>query len=137
AGPAAGRRGVRRGPRRGIGPRGSPTGPPPTRSRRTRRCTARCRRPCRPWSRVRHAVARRSRLDAELVRRGLARSREQAAELVSAGRVEVRGTPASKPAALVDPADPVRVTGATEGYVSRGAYKLAGALAASGVPVEG
>ena len=82
-------------------------------------------------------MARRTRLDAELVRRGLARSREQAAELVSAGRVEVRGTPASKPAALVDPADPVRVTGATEGYVSRGAHKLAGALAASGVPVEG
>ena len=44
-------------------------------------------------------MARRIRLDAELVRRGLARSREQAAELVAAGRVEVRGTVASKVAA--------------------------------------
>jgi len=77
-------------------------------------------------------VARRTRLDAELVRRGLARSRDQAAELVSAGRVEVRGMPARKPAALVDPADPVRLLGAdpADGYVSRGAHKLAGALAA-------
>jgi 23S rRNA (cytidine1920-2'-O)/16S rRNA (cytidine1409-2'-O)-methyltransferase len=77
-------------------------------------------------------MARRTRLDAELVRRGLARSREQAAELVAAGRVEVRGAVAGKPAAMVDPADPVRVTGEDDGYVSRGAHKLIGALAAFG-----
>jgi 23S rRNA (cytidine1920-2'-O)/16S rRNA (cytidine1409-2'-O)-methyltransferase len=87
-------------------------------------------------------MARRTRLDAELVRRGLARSREQAAALVSAGRVEVRGSPASKPAAMVDPADPVRVvdTRDEDGYVSRGAHKLAGALAvfsAQGLTVAG
>jgi 23S rRNA (cytidine1920-2'-O)/16S rRNA (cytidine1409-2'-O)-methyltransferase len=77
-------------------------------------------------------MARRNRLDAELVRRGLARSREQAAALIEAGRVEVRGAPARKVAAQVDPADPVRVTGAgpRDEYVSRGGYKLAGALAA-------
>jgi 23S rRNA (cytidine1920-2'-O)/16S rRNA (cytidine1409-2'-O)-methyltransferase len=76
-------------------------------------------------------MARRTRLDAELVRRGLARSREQAAALVSSGRVEVRGSPASKPAALVDPADPVRVVDGRpeDEYVSRGGHKLAGALA--------
>ena len=77
-------------------------------------------------------MARRARLDAELVRRKLARSREQAAQLVEAGRVQVRGTVARKVAAMVDPADPVLVTGedpATE-YVSRGGHKLAGALAA-------
>jgi 23S rRNA (cytidine1920-2'-O)/16S rRNA (cytidine1409-2'-O)-methyltransferase len=76
-------------------------------------------------------MARRYRLDAELVRRGLARSREQAVELVAAGRVEVRGAPAAKPAALVDPADPVRVLGSDAGaeYASRGGHKLAGALA--------
>ncbi|GIG92340.1 TlyA family RNA methyltransferase [Plantactinospora endophytica] len=77
-------------------------------------------------------MARRIRLDAELVRRGLARSREQAAALVEAGRVQVRGVRAQKVAAMVDPADPVRVLGAdpsTE-YVSRGGHKLAGALAA-------
>jgi 23S rRNA (cytidine1920-2'-O)/16S rRNA (cytidine1409-2'-O)-methyltransferase len=77
-------------------------------------------------------MARRARLDAELVRRKLARSREQAAQLVEAGRVRVRGVVAGKVAAMVDPADPVLVTGedpATE-YVSRGGHKLAGALAA-------
>ena len=40
----------------------------------------------RPESRV-----RRARLDAELVRRGLARSREDAAELIAAGRVTISG----------------------------------------------
>jgi 23S rRNA (cytidine1920-2'-O)/16S rRNA (cytidine1409-2'-O)-methyltransferase len=85
-------------------------------------------------------MARRARLDAELVRRKLARSREQAAALVEAGRVQVRGTVARKVAAMVDPADPVLVTGAdpsTE-YVSRGGHKLAGALAAfEGLDVRG
>jgi 23S rRNA (cytidine1920-2'-O)/16S rRNA (cytidine1409-2'-O)-methyltransferase len=85
-------------------------------------------------------MARRTRLDAELVRRGLARSREQAAALVSAGRVEVRGTRAGKPAAMVDPADPVRVVDGdpADEYVSRGGHKLAGALAAfAALPVSG
>jgi 23S rRNA (cytidine1920-2'-O)/16S rRNA (cytidine1409-2'-O)-methyltransferase len=84
-------------------------------------------------------VARRIRLDAELVRRGLARSREQAAELVAAGRVEVRGTIASKVAAMVDTADPVVVRGPdpTDDYVSRGGHKLAGALATFGRGPDG
>lgn len=83
-------------------------------------------------------MARRIRLDTELVRRGLARSRAQAAELVAAGQVRVRGVPAGKPATLVDPADPVVVEAATpdRGYVSRGGHKLAGALASlDGPPV--
>jgi len=72
------------------------------------------------------------RLDAELVRRGLARSREHATELISAGRVQVRGVAAGKPATSVDPDTPVRVIEDTDdpGYVSRGGHKLAGALAA-------
>src|SRR5256885_13017213 len=75
-------------------------------------------------------MVRRTRLDAELVRRGLARSREQAVALIEAGRVEVRGTAARKPAALVEPAGPVRVRddGGPQ-YASRGGDKLAGALA--------
>jgi 23S rRNA (cytidine1920-2'-O)/16S rRNA (cytidine1409-2'-O)-methyltransferase len=79
-------------------------------------------------------MARRTRLDAELVRRGLARSREQAAALVEAGRVQVRGVLARKVAAMVDPADALRVTGENPAleYVSRGGHKLAGALAAFG-----
>jgi 23S rRNA (cytidine1920-2'-O)/16S rRNA (cytidine1409-2'-O)-methyltransferase len=75
-------------------------------------------------------MARRNRLDAELVRRGLARSREQAATLVAAGRVEVHGTRVLKPAAMVDPAEAVRVVETErDEYVSRGGHKLAGALA--------
>ncbi|MET8655411.1 S4 domain-containing protein, partial [Nocardia aurea] len=43
-------------------------------------------------------MARRARVDAELVRRGLARSREHAVELIGAGRVLIAGTVAVKPA---------------------------------------
>src|SRR2546428_76701 len=78
-------------------------------------------------------MARRTRLDAELVRRGLARSRELAVALIEAGRVEVRGTVARKPAAMVDPAEPVRVReDGTAQFASRGGHKLAGALAVFG-----
>ncbi len=80
-------------------------------------------------------VPRRLRLDAELVRRGLARSRDHAAELIADGRVSVSGTRATKPStgvttdvALLVAADPAIPGG--EEYVSRGAHKLAGALAA-------
>jgi 23S rRNA (cytidine1920-2'-O)/16S rRNA (cytidine1409-2'-O)-methyltransferase len=71
------------------------------------------------------------RLDSELVRRGLARSREHAAELIAAGRVEVRGAPATKAATGVDIDAPVRVRAdaADPDYASRGGHKLAGALA--------
>jgi 23S rRNA (cytidine1920-2'-O)/16S rRNA (cytidine1409-2'-O)-methyltransferase len=72
------------------------------------------------------------RLDAELVRRGLARSREHAVALISAGRVEVRGVVGSKPASGVDLDTPVRVLPdeSDPDYASRGGFKLAGALAA-------
>ena len=74
---------------------------------------------------------RRLRLDAELVRRGLARSREQAAELISAGRVRVDGGVATKPSTAVttDLALVVRDDPDKPDYVSRGGHKLAGALA--------
>jgi 23S rRNA (cytidine1920-2'-O)/16S rRNA (cytidine1409-2'-O)-methyltransferase len=77
-------------------------------------------------------VAQRRRLDAELVRRGLARSRAHAGELVASGRVLLEGRPAGKVATQVDPAAPivVRVDDDTPEYVSRGGHKLAGALAA-------
>ncbi len=70
------------------------------------------------------------RLDVELVRRGLARSRDQAAALIATGRVEVRGVVAVKPASGVEPATPIRVAADTDdpGYASRGGHKLAGAL---------
>jgi 23S rRNA (cytidine1920-2'-O)/16S rRNA (cytidine1409-2'-O)-methyltransferase len=77
-------------------------------------------------------VPRRLRLDAELVRRGLARSREHAGELITAGRVSVSGAVAGKPATAVttDVAIVVRDDPDRPDYVSRGGHKLAGALAA-------
>ncbi|QFZ22328.1 TlyA family RNA methyltransferase [Saccharothrix syringae] len=84
-------------------------------------------------------MPRRARLDAELVRRGLARSREHASQLVAEGRVTVRGTVATKPATAVelDTAVVVRVDD-DPNYASRGAHKLVGALEAfPGVLVEG
>ncbi|WP_432492103.1 TlyA family RNA methyltransferase [Kineococcus gypseus] len=84
-------------------------------------------------------MARRLRLDTELVRRGLARSREHAGELVAAGRVRVGGTAAGKAATQVDPGAAI-VVEEREGevaYVSRGAHKLVGALDAFGVQVAG
>lgn len=76
-------------------------------------------------------MPRRARLDAELVRRGLARSREHACELVAAGRVSIAGLPARKPATTVELSAPVVVADAIadEGWASRGARKLLGALA--------
>jgi 23S rRNA (cytidine1920-2'-O)/16S rRNA (cytidine1409-2'-O)-methyltransferase len=82
----------------------------------------------------------RTRLDAELVRRGLARSREQAADLIAAGRVTVSGDAAAKPATQVTRDAPITIVDdRTEPeYVSRGGHKLAGALAAfPGLEVAG
>src|SRR6266516_7289669 len=56
----------------------------------------------------------RRRLDAELVRRGLARSREQAVGLVADGRVLVAGQAAGKPATQVTADAPILVTDAGE-----------------------
>lgn len=67
------------------------------------------------------------RLDTALVRRGLARSRARAAELVQHGAVEVEGSPARKPSQPVADTDVVRVL-QEDRYVSRGAHKLIGAL---------
>lgn len=85
-------------------------------------------------------AARVQRLDAELVRRGLARSREHASELIAAGRVEVRGVLASKPATGLESTTPLRVLDDSDdpGYASRGGHKLAGALAHfAALPVAG
>ncbi|WP_230073634.1 TlyA family RNA methyltransferase [Rhodococcoides fascians] len=75
-------------------------------------------------------MARRARVDAELVRRGLARSREHASELIEAGRVKIAGTVASKPATAVEPGTPLLVAEEDNeiSWASRGAHKLLGAL---------
>jgi 23S rRNA (cytidine1920-2'-O)/16S rRNA (cytidine1409-2'-O)-methyltransferase len=80
-----------------------------------------------------------ARVDVELVRRGLARSRRHAADLVAAARVLVAGRPVAKPSlqvapdavldVVVDPDDPQ--------YASRAGGKLAGALDALASDPEG
>ena len=79
----------------------------------------------------------RRRLDAEMVRRGLAPSRDRAREAVASGRVTVNGAVAQKAARLVLPGDAVELSGAPARYVSRGGEKLAGALEAFGLEVVG
>ena len=69
-----------------------------------------------------------TRLDAELVRRGLARSREHAADLIESRSVLVIGIPATKPATQVDAETSITIAGDRDDYVSRGGHKLAGAL---------
>ncbi len=82
----------------------------------------------------------RRRLDAELVRRKLARSREQAGQLIADGRVRVGGQRAAKAATQVEAGAAIVVEEAADGpeYVSRGGHKLAGALKAfPGLEVKG
>src|ERR1700739_2943139 len=83
-------------------------------------------------------MTRRGRVDVEMVRRGLARSRQQAAELIDAGRVSIDGIPAAKPATAVAVTAHLTVdTEGTRNWVSRGAHKLLGALDAFGISVAG
>jgi 23S rRNA (cytidine1920-2'-O)/16S rRNA (cytidine1409-2'-O)-methyltransferase len=79
----------------------------------------------------------RRRLDAELVRRGLAGSREEAREVVLAGRVTVGGRSLNTPATMVSPEEPVVVGGAADGFVSRGARKLDAGLTRFGIDPTG
>lgn len=79
----------------------------------------------------------RRRLDAELVRRGLAETRTQARCQIESGRVRVAGTVATKAARLVDPSEPLLLEGEPPRYVGRGGTKLEHALDAFGLDPEG
>jgi len=68
------------------------------------------------------------RLDAELVARGLARSRAEAHRFIEEGRVLVDGMPALKPARSVSTQISIKIVDSEKSYVSRGAHKLVGAL---------
>ena len=73
------------------------------------------------------------RIDSELVRRGLAKSRSAAAQMIEDGRVKLDGQVVVKPARQMDPAQAIVVEESDDPeYVSRGAHKLAGALDALG-----
>lgn len=76
------------------------------------------------------------RLDVELVERGLAPSREQARGLILAGDVTVDGAVVTKAGAAVRDESVITVA-ERQRYVSRGGYKLAGALDTFGVDPAG
>jgi len=78
------------------------------------------------------------RLDRALLARGLARSRTHAQSLIAAGAVTVNGEPVSRASTEAVPDDVIVVI--DDGYVSRAAHKLIGALDAceqSGLAVDG
>ena len=82
-------------------------------------------------------MSRRRRLDAELVRRGIALSRAQAQDLIDTHRVLVSGSIAYKSARQVDPGESIEVEDRRRRFVGRGGYKLEGALDRFAVEVAG
>lgn len=81
-----------------------------------------------------------TRLDTELVRRGLARSRKHAGDLIASGRVAVDGLPAARSAVQVTDDRTVTVQPDDDDpeYASRAGHKLAGALDAfEAITVQG
>jgi 23S rRNA (cytidine1920-2'-O)/16S rRNA (cytidine1409-2'-O)-methyltransferase len=77
------------------------------------------------------------RLDALLVDRGLAHSRERARALILAGGVRVNGQPATKAGTAVPIEAEVTISVPDHPYVGRGGLKLAHALDAFAIPVAG
>jgi 23S rRNA (cytidine1920-2'-O)/16S rRNA (cytidine1409-2'-O)-methyltransferase len=73
-------------------------------------------------------LAGKMRVDLLLVERGLVPSRERARALILAGRVLVREQKVDKAGTAVPEDAPVRLLGEEQPYVSRGGFKLAGAL---------
>jgi len=77
------------------------------------------------------------RLDALLLERGLAATRQKAQALVMAGSVLVGDVPVEKPGKNIEETATIRIRGERPKYVSRGALKLLAALDAFGVKCEG
>ncbi len=73
-------------------------------------------------------MAQRRRLDAELIRRGLVSTREEAQHEIAKGNVLAGGAVADKANRLVLPGDDVRILGPPPKYVSRAGQKLEAAL---------
>ena len=78
----------------------------------------------------------RRRLDAVLVERGVAPSRERAQALIAAGLVTVDGAPARSAAQQIAAGADVAARGRDHPYASRGGLKLAAALDEFGIAVE-
>ena len=82
-------------------------------------------------------MSSRRRLDAELVRRGLAASRGEATQLIDDRRVLVNGAIADKPARQVASGDQLLIAGPPARFVGRGAHKLDHALDVFAIDVTG
>lgn len=76
------------------------------------------------------------RLDAELVARGIARSRERAKEMISSGAVLINGITAKKASENVSAEDEI-TSAEQELYVGRGALKLEKAVSVFGLELKG
>ena len=87
-----------------------------------------------PWPKS--SMARKQRLDRRLVDLGLVASRQQAQQLIRAGRVRGGGEVLDKPGTEVAESLPLEVEQPPR-FVSRGGEKLEGALAAMPIRVEG
>ena len=82
-------------------------------------------------------AAKKVRLDALLVERGLAASRERARALILAGDVRVDGLRADKAGTAVQPDAEITLAAPDHPYVGRGGLKLAHALDQFGIDVTG
>jgi 23S rRNA (cytidine1920-2'-O)/16S rRNA (cytidine1409-2'-O)-methyltransferase len=83
------------------------------------------------------AKAKKIRLDQRVLALGLASSRQRAQALIMGGKILVDGQRLDKPGVQVDPGAEIVLVGADLPFVSRGGLKLAAALAATGISVEG
>jgi len=79
----------------------------------------------------------RKRLDVLLVERGLAESRQKAQAMILAGEVEIGGEKVQKAGLQVDEAAKLEVRTRLQKYVSRGGFKLEGALEDCHVNAQG
>lgn len=77
------------------------------------------------------------RLDAELVARGIAKSREKAKEYIKSGKIMLNSKPAAKPSIDVGESDVIEYLGEDEKYVGRGGLKLEKALSCFNIDLAG
>ena len=80
---------------------------------------------------------RKERLDKLLVEKGIVQSRERARALILAGRVAVEGRTIDKPGTQIEIEAQLQLRGENQPYVSRGGFKLEGALDAFGIDPKG
>jgi len=84
-----------------------------------------------------HALKKAERLDAVVVERGLATTRERARALILAGQVRINGQTATKAGAAVPAGATVTLDAPDHPYVGRGGLKLAHALEMFGIAPAG